>query len=230
MIKIMKGSGSSEIEKDGFALDIDGIRSWLIYRGIKKETDFEDEILVEYKDLKKWHRSGGETYLTSFSFCTSIQQQLTKYNIVLKAIVTVPIEETLNEWKFKRNLLKNNKVQVSNWYYCGDGIIIEDFYAYSVREYSESNNPNNNKFLDDLINIACKIGKLGFNALDIVRDLRVNKNGQIFLIDFGFDLGNPTFKVTTKPIESVIKSFPSQKSYIKQYVKSKFPLYSIKQL
>lgn len=178
-ILLLDKGASSEIKKDGYdPLCINEISIWLKERSIIKKN----EVLIRYEDIIKWGQSGSETFYSIFEIEYLKQKKKVKKKIVVKALSTMFPEKNLEDWTRRRKILRENNIPVSKWYYYGKGLIIEDYYCKL---------PEKNKFAS-LKEIAITLDKLGFNPLDFVRDIRMNNKGELFYIDFGFDLGEPS--------------------------------------
>lgn len=196
----LENSASSEIEKDNFDLTKGGIEEWLKF---KKIIPIYSK-LNSYKDVTKWQRGGAETYLTKFSFSYTFKNDLIFKNILIKALVTINPENALVDWYNRREYLKKNNVKVSNWYWYGNGIIIEDFYYYSYQKAS----------LFDLIKIAKTIDHLGFKTTNFLEDIMCDINSVPYYIDFGFDLGNYGNANTNDAINLLIQKNKSKEKEI----------------
>lgn len=189
--KIEKGI-TSDIEKEGFELSQQGLTVWLKSKNLMSA----DEILIYFKDIKSWIRTGNETYSTIFSFKTDKKE----LKIVVKAIVSTNPEKKLDDWIKRRTILANNNIPVSNWFCTEAGTIYEPFY------------PNKSDKIKDfnlLIQIAFTLDKLGFTTLKYLDDILCDTNGNPFYIDFGFDLGEPSQKIKTAAKQHLIKKFPN---------------------
>lgn len=198
IVTVDKGA-STEITKDKFLLDQQGITSWL-----KSKTIISDnETLSTFQDLMPWTRTGGETYCTSFEFSTDKQTK----QIFIKAIVTTSPEKSLLDWTRRREILIRNGIAVSNWYHHSAATIIEDFY------------PNTSHQVDfaKILKIGHQLDQLGFTALKFIDDIRADKHGNPFYIDFGFDLGEPSETPKTIAKEYLLKIFPDMQSEINRF-------------
>ncbi len=198
-IETIDKGASTEINREKFSLDLKGISNWLQLKNIISTN----EILLNFNDLTPWTRTGGETYCTSFEFITDKQAK----QIMIKAIVTLFPEKSLLDWARRREILKRNGIIVSFWYNYADATIFEDFYPNTASEVS----------FDKILNIGYKLDKLGFNTLKFVDDIRADKNGNPFFIDFGFDLGEPSDKKTISAKKYLLEKYPE-----KQYEINKF--------
>lgn len=155
------------------------IANWLkLYRVIPNNSD-----LCLYKEDTKWNRLGSETYLKKAVIHFLVRDELISKEIVFKALINMNSVKSLEDWARRRMLLYNNQIPVSNWYYHGNGIILEDYYSYS---FEKVNNIN------ELERIAYILDNLGFYCLNFLNDIRCNEDGHPFYIDFGFDLGEPS--------------------------------------
>lgn len=205
-IHLLDKGASSEISKDGYALNLKDIESWLKHKRIIEE----ESRLKAYKDLEAWQRGGVETYFSVFEIV--LKNKIAK-RIVLKAVVAVPPEESLKNWSKRRNLLDQNKIPVSNWYWWGCGIIVEDYYPYTYDRVAN---------FSFLIDIAAKLDNLGFTALNFLSDIRCDKLLNPYYIDFGFDLGEPSNVRNDKCINLLKEKYPNRKVEITDYIKKRY--------
>jgi hypothetical protein len=195
-ITIVNKGASSEIKRANYTLDQEGITSWLR----SKHIISENEILFSYSDVNPWLRTGGETYGTSFQISTDKQTK----HIFIKAIVTLSPEKCLMNWARRRNILTINGVPVSNWYSQEDGLIIEDYYPKTFHDVA----------FDKILTIGNKLDQLGFITLKFTDDLRADKYGNPFFVDFGFDLGEPSLVMTTTAKTRLLNHFPEKENEI----------------
>jgi hypothetical protein len=197
-IHIIDKGASSEIMKEKFSLDQEGITNWLISKNIIVDT----ETLTNFKDLTPWTRTGGETYGTTFEFST------TKYTkqIFVKAIVTISPEKSLLDWSRRRKILMENAMPVSKWYYFGDGVIFEDLYPLTSQFVS----------FHEILSIGYRLDQLGFSTLKFADDIRSDKNGNPFYIDFGFDLGEPSNKINSAAMNYLLLKYPETSDEIRK--------------
>lgn len=207
-ITLIEGGASSEIKKDGFSLDLQGIESWLQTKTILDSN----EKLISFQDLDKWFRSGGETYATTFQIAYKVGEQELSKKLIIKALISIPPEKHLEDWSKRRKLLKDNGVVVSHWYWFGNAVVIEDFYPYTTE---------NTKDFTQLIQTAMILDKLGFNAIDFLRDMRCNQAGIAHYIDFGFDLGEFSYFAKTVSVEKLKATYPEKVEEIENFIKHK---------
>jgi hypothetical protein len=199
-IKIIEGAASFEINKNVNNLTINEIDSWLK----EKEILNVKSNLISYEDILKWEQKGSETYITIFNISFSFENQILEKQIVIKAIITLNPEKSLSMWNERRQILQLNKVPVSNWYWYGKGIIIEDFYPYTF-EYAN---------LNSLAFIAYKLDLLGFHTLSFLHDIRCGFDKLPYYNDFGFDLGSFGNQNNNIAVNSLIKHFNDKESEI----------------
>ena len=172
----------------------------------------ENENLISFQDLDKWFRSGGETYATTFEISYKANEQLLNKKLIIKALIPIPPEKHLEDWNKRRKLLQDNGVVVSHWYWFGNAVVIEDFYPYTTE---------NTKDFTQLIQTAMILDKLGFSAIDFLRDMRCDEAGIAHYIDFGFDLGEFSYFAKTVSIEKLKATYPNKAEEIDNYIKHK---------
>lgn len=202
IVTVEKGA-STEITKDKFSLDQQGITNWLISKTIISDN----ETLLSFQDIIPWTRTGGETYCTSFEFVTDKQTK----QIFIKAIVTTSPEKSLTDWTKRRELLMRNGIAVSHWYHSSNATIIEDFY------------PNTSKVVtfEKLLTIGKKLDELGFTTLKFTDDIMADENQNPHFIDFGFDLGEPSDSPKTNAKEYLLRKHPDKEEQINQFYEGK---------
>ena len=110
-------------------------------------------------------------------------------------------EKSLLDWTRRRNILAETGVPVSNWYSTSKGTIYEDFYPFTAKEKVN---------FETLLTIGQKLDFLGFTTLKFIDDIRADKKGQPYYIDFGFDLGEPSNDRILAAKEYLIKTFPDK--------------------
>jgi len=192
-IRTIHKAASSEIKREGYSLDTKGVTNWLISKNIISTK----ERLTKYCDISPWKQAGSETYTTIFEITTS--RIIRK--IIIKAIVTMFPEKSLLDWTRRRNILAETGVPVSNWYSTSKGTIYEDFYPFTAKEKVN---------FETLLTIGQKLDFLGFTTLKFIDDIRADKKGQPYYIDFGFDLGEPSNDRILAAKEYLIKTFPDK--------------------
>lgn len=192
-LKIVSNGASSEITRQGYLLDKNGITDWLINKNV-----ISNKLnLLAYSDLTPWARTGGETYSTVFEFST---METTK-QIIIKAIVNMFPEKILLDWTRRRKILADNGIPVSNWYSAPDATIYEDFYPFTAKEKVE---------FEALLSIGYRLDSLGFTTLKFIDDIRADKDGNPHFIDFDFDLGEPSNDKISSAKKYSAEAFPNK--------------------
>lgn len=205
-IEILDNAASREVLNKKYSLDQNGITKWL---RINKLISY-DETLIMYADLTPWARTGAETYGTSFEFTTNKQ----KKQIFVKALVTLSPVKSLMDWSRRRGILKRHGIAVSLWYHYADAIIFEEFYPKTANEVT----------FENILNIGNKLDELGFITLKFTDDIRADKNGNPFFIDFGFDLGEPSNKISTNAKNYLLEKHPEKQNEINNYYNYKLTI------
>lgn len=191
-INLLDNGPSTEISMENFALTQNGITNWLQSKNIITER----EIIISYEDILPWTRFGGETYGSSFKFSTKKQTK----QIFVKAIVTTFPEKNLMNWVKRRNILSRSGIPVSNWYYYGEAIIFEDYYPLIAKDVN----------FHKILSIGHKLDQLSFSTLKFSDDIRADKNGNPFFVDFGFDLGDQSDKANLTAKNYLLFKFPDK--------------------
>ena len=192
-IKVIDKGASSEIVRQGYELNVEGITEWLVSKNVMEQHDR----LISYADRSAWRRGGGETYYTDFQITTSKKIS----HIVIKSLVTLFPERSLQDWKRRRNILAENEIPVSNWYWYGEATILEDFYKYTAKDKVR---------FESLLQIGFKLDSLGFRSNSFIDDIRADDAGNPYFVDFGFDLGEPSSIRTTFAKGYLCKIYPSR--------------------
>ncbi|WP_375562715.1 hypothetical protein ACE193_09325 [Bernardetia sp. OM2101] len=207
-IIVREKGASSEILKDKYNLDLEGIQKWLQRKTILSSSD----TLISFTDLNDWHRKGAETYFTSFQIkYRNVYDIIKEKQIVIKAIITLPPEKHLQDWSNRRKLLQENGLNISNWYFYGQGVIIEDFYP---------NDYKSTKDFRELIIMADTLDKLGFNTINFLNDVRCNSLGRPHYIDFGYDLGEFSYFRKDVAIQRLKATYPNRVDDIDNFLNS----------
>lgn len=135
----------------------------------------------------EWVRGGGETFHIVFQIYTQNERV---YKYIIKACVTfgggTGVLSKVSEWISKRELLKISGISTPNLYATNNGLILEEFIPYSIKEVEFSP-----KILSDLAKLTGTLTNLGFSPMEgFFSDLRSRKD-DVVIIDFGEDLGHP---------------------------------------
>ena len=205
VIFLEKGA-SSEIKKDKFELSLSGVEKWLRYKGILRKED----ALLAYQDLDDWHKSGNKTYFTSFciNYTDNKGLELEK-SIGIKAITALPVEGVLEYLSSNRETLIKKGIPVSNWYWHGNGVIIEDFYPHNAVKASP---------LESLYEVAYKLDSIGYSSQSgILNDVRCDSNGVPYVTDLGFNLLDDRSNIALREIVNI---FPDKEISINEFYTS----------
>lgn len=208
-LKIKEKGASSEIRKWGYELTLPGIESWLRSLNILAS----EEQLRNYSDCTNWTKTGSETYGTRFkiNYLSNQSPALIEKEIFLKALISTPIDKMLKDWSRRRSIMRNYDIPVSNWYFAGDGIIIEDYYPHKI-DISEN--------FTSLLDIGYKIDRLGFNCLNFLADIRRTNGNNLAYIDFGFDLGEPIYLEEWTCLKQLANEMPAKREQINTYLEN----------
>lgn len=208
MVKTIEKGASTEIVKDGFDLTLGEISQWLRL----KHLIGQDDRLLEYEDIDQWSRRGSETYSTVFRIKFAFGETEQNKLINLKAIITFDPERGIKDWAARREILSKASVPVSNWYWYGSGVILEDFYP---KDHSAC------KEFSKLVSIASRLDSLGFHTLNFLLDIRCDNDGNPYYIDFGSDLGSPSPEKSDTAIKKLIESFPQEEQEVRRQLEKK---------
>jgi len=195
IIIIEDGVTTNEIEN----IDQQSLTSWLITRELMTES----ETLYSFNELQPWKMGGAETYYTIFNFKTDKQEQ----TVVVKIIRE---KERFVIWRNRKNLLLDNNVPVSHWFWtdADKATIFEPFYPYKS---------NKTKDFNLLLQIAFTLDNLGFATLNFLDDIMCDIEGNPFYIDFGSDLGGSSQYKRTNAKDFLKKIYPSRRTDIETF-------------
>lgn len=206
-VRAINKGASSEITREGYSIDKKGVTAWLIGKNLISA----ENIVRRFSDVSPWLRTGGETYCTVFE----IETRNWKRQFVIKAIVTLFPEKSLLDWKRRREILSDNDIPVSKWYFSSGGTIYEEFYPFKAKDRANFN---------QLLKVGCKLDALGFETLKFVDDILVDDEGDLHYVDFGFDLGEPTNKGPVLNAQRyLIKLFPNKRMEIINFFEQNIP-------
>jgi hypothetical protein len=193
----LENSASDEIVRKDFKgeKNINNINFSLHKNGMLPK----EAVMTCYKDLTNWQRGGAETYITSFEIHYQLAGNRIVLPIILKAILSMT--DVNHRWEQYKNRIKRlNEFGIAtpfNYYY-QDGVIYQQFIKYSIDEWIEILKTK----VDGIVQIKNKIQillnqitKAGFVPTGLIHNLRID-NDEIYLIDFGSDLGE--FKIENK--------------------------------
>lgn len=140
----------------------------------------------ELKEALPWTRAGGESYILPFEVTDHGQY----FSGIFKASTTMTPELSVKNAIYRRNLLKAHGVNTPQFHGHGKGIVLEEFLPHDINEAHVKFGLN---ILEDIAHAYGVISALGFRPVinGLLRDFRADKNGNMHLIDFGVDLGEP---------------------------------------
>lgn len=184
------------------------------------------EELVEYDELYGWQRGGSETYIAAARLKIEKDGKSYEISFISKAIVTLSIDITIKNMLKRKKLLEEKGVKTPEIYSISEGCIIQQYIPYSIKEAIKIERFDDNLF-DEIISIASKIDKGGFESLDYIADLRTDLKN-VYYTDFGFDLGEPNKnKLSGKAYNRLIR-FVNENPKLKnkeKYIKEKYRKY-----
>ena len=138
-----------------------------------------------------WHRSGSETYLCLFR----VHFEDRVLPLVLKACVAyspsaASVEEILERWVGRRQIISANYIHTPHLYGWGNGLVLEEYVPHSLMDILAKTS-SSKEFLAELGRLIGVLSKLGFSPIRLLDDLR-SRGEDVVLTDFGEDLGDPT--------------------------------------
>lgn len=156
------------------------------------------EGLLNYQITRDWERSGAETYTFEFVVNTTNGKRIP---LILKALVSYSpastLEDELGQLIKRRQLLESYGVVTPTLYYSGRGVWLEQWVPYSLKDRMSqilSNETISEKIISQLFTFAIALDELGFRPIAPFDDLRTDDN-QVFVIDFGQDMGPPSMEM-----------------------------------
>lgn len=145
------------------------------------------EPLTSVKAVKRWVRGGAETFIFPFSVFT----QNSEYRLILKACTPTPsakpIQEILNGWVRKREILTSYGVSTPALFAARDGVILEEFIDMSLLDAFKASN-NRYVLMIKLCDTILVLRQLGYSTAALLYDLR-SRGTDVVVVDFGSDLG-----------------------------------------
>ncbi len=161
--------------------------------------------LVEQSE--KWDRGGAETYLYRFRIEEDDKDFV---EVLIKACVAFAPGGTLNEilksWVERRQILEKHGVSVPKLYYWGQGVVLEEFIPYTLRDVLSRGAEPSQTILNDLTKFAAALSSLGFAPIGPFSDLR-SRGDDVVVVDFGQDLGPPNVRMPTPAVFSELNSY-----------------------
>lgn len=136
-------------------------------------------------EAPKWVRGGGESYILPFE----VKDCGTNFQGIFKASTTMNPELAIERAISRRKLLTEYGIKAPSLYGHGNGIVLEEFLPHSLEE---AHAKFGDSILKDIAYAHGTISALGFQpvANGILRDFRGDALGNMYLIDFGADLGS----------------------------------------
>ncbi|MDO8604879.1 MAG: hypothetical protein Q7K40_05820 [bacterium] len=154
---------------------------------------------ITVKTYGDWKRGGAETYI--FPFCIVSSSGFCR-ELILKAVVAYSpsrtLDDLLNDRLSRRHLLNDAGVFTPTLFFAGQGVILEQFVQHSLAEQLQKSEINNDKLIDQVFYYAGVLAKYKFSPTDAFSDLRTDGQN-VFAIDFGEDLGPPSFANPISP-------------------------------
>jgi hypothetical protein len=152
-----------------------------------------EEALAKIVTKQDWVRGGAESYIYTFEVVSTTGRTV---SLIIKAHTPAPgptsIEKSLSEMLRRRELLRHSGVRTPTLYYAGRGIVIEQYVPFSWVDRFEERLKDPGKVLKlaiEVVVIAMVLDDCGFAPVDVISDLRVDVNEEVYLVDFGQDLG-----------------------------------------
>lgn len=160
----------------------------------------QNEYIISYSDITNWERGGAETYNAT----ATVKTNNNKHKFIAKALISMATkpEQKLIDWVTRRQLISSLGIKTPILYSASNGIVYEEFIDY---EFVISDELNTN-ILKQVAFIGAVLDKNGFTAISFDRDIRV-MNNELYYVDFGSDLGNPSAKIKNSALDTILKKF-----------------------
>jgi hypothetical protein len=152
-------------------------------------------------DLEEWRRGGAETYIARSSLDLVGGSSL---EVVGKAFVGMGLSPVAQQdrWIKRRDLLQRHGVNVPFLYATYPGMIVEECIPIEFEGCDAA--PDEIAF--QLGQISSVMFMLRFHPVALAGDVRV-KDGRVFMIDFGSDLGDPDTSMDESWLENLREKF-----------------------
>lgn len=146
------------------------------------------ERMIGFVDEEPWHRGGGETYVADSLVLVSGIEDLHRH-VLAKAFVSIgtPLDAKLDSLLRRRKLVSEMGIPVPRLYSAREATIFEEFIDFPVIAAELVDEA----VLEQIGEIGAHLDWNGFSTLSFLSDLRI-KNGRVYYVDFGFDLGEPS--------------------------------------
>ena len=137
-----------------------------------------------------WVRGGAETYI--YRFWVKHTDVNREQEFIIKACVAYSpasqLNNVLEEWIKRRNLLENNGISAPKLITFGQGIIIEEFIQLPFLDALKANPDKLDSYLYQLTMFVGTLNRLNFAPIEPFSDLR-SRGDDLVVVDFGEDLG-----------------------------------------
>lgn len=176
-------------------------------RGLRANEKYLGKVVIENLLSKKnssleiinpWHQAGAETYCTDF--IVRLEDGNNKH-LIAKACIKFAPGETMKEWLGRRTIVQKAGLSVPELV-CVDGAtIVEEFIPLSFKEAYMHSSANKQQIMkNNFINTYKTLVEIGFSPLSL-HDVR-SHGDDVVVIDFGNDLGPPSFKEKYDPTKA----------------------------
>lgn len=155
------------------------------------------ERLADSKELFDWRRGGAESYICAAQLRVATEKGLIESRqYILKAVLSFGPSSTgrVGDLVSRYKILESTGVPVPRTYYAGQGVLLQDFIAFSLPDYLRKIEGDDVALLEvqrRVLTISRKLDELRFAPVSFVPDLRVTTEGEVLIVDVGEDLGSP---------------------------------------
>jgi hypothetical protein len=147
-----------------------------------------DEDCEWIRVVRDWERGGAETHNLVFEVGSTRRAAIYIMKACTPFSFGIPIEQVLQRWMQRRNLLLRHGVKAPRVYGAHQGILIEDFIPLKLEDLEPSQWSKD--LIRQVLQFARTLSELRFAAIGPFADLMTDGQS-VYLVDFGEDLGEP---------------------------------------
>lgn len=183
-----------------------------------------DELVKSYQLIYSEH--GSEAYIFGYRLTTEDLVGITKIKLVKEASIISGfsnIDTAAKKMLARASFLKSIGISTIEIFGVFEGTIFSTFIededardTYKLISHRDLLDPSTIRSLKQLIDIAYRLDRAGFVALDFLADLLHDKQTEMFYYsDFGSDLGDPCSIPCFRSRDVLIAKFPRHADYIR---------------
>ncbi|MCX5708146.1 MAG: hypothetical protein NTY14_04110, partial [Candidatus Omnitrophica bacterium] len=185
-------------EKSGLSLE-QGLRGLKIIR--------ENERLLLSEEVFDWRRGGAETFLASVRIVLENDKgQQYSRQFLAKAVIKMFPDKVAQEWLKRKEILDRLGIKTQEVFahQQGEGVLYVSWLPFTGMEaFSAATGEHKTDLIKKLASIAARLDVAGFAARDFLHDL-VSDGDELYYMDFGSDLGEPSWQQTITSKEKLL--------------------------